>query len=119
MALQTHLSLYLYISPHLHLPKQTLSISSSRPLSLSLSRTLSLLLAHPLAQSLTLPLSLAHTHTHVHTQVPLFCENGEEIKLNVVFEIWTGLKLDVLYGFVMRRMPSPIHWFMWQVCDCR
>jgi hypothetical protein len=47
--------------------------------------------------------------------VPVFVENGEEIKCNIFFEAWTGLGLDVLYGRIMRRMPGPMHWLMWQV----
>jgi 1-acyl-sn-glycerol-3-phosphate acyltransferase len=47
--------------------------------------------------------------------VPMYVENGEEMKCNVLFEIWTALKLDVLYGWTMRQMPGPVHWLMWQV----
>ena len=37
------------------------------------------------------------------------------MKCNLLFELWTFLRLDVVYGEVMRRMPGPIHWLMWQV----
>lgn len=47
--------------------------------------------------------------------VPLFVENGEEMKCNVLFEVVTGLGLDVAYGSIMRKMPSPIAWLMWQI----
>ena len=47
--------------------------------------------------------------------VPMYVENGEEMRCNVVFEIWTALRLDALYGWTMRQMPKPLHWLMWQV----
>ena len=47
--------------------------------------------------------------------VPLFVENGEEMKCNVLFELWTMLRLDVVYGAAMRCMPGPLHWLLWQV----
>jgi hypothetical protein len=40
------------------------------------------------------------------------------MECNLLFEVWTLLRLDVLYGSLMRIMPPPIHWFMWQVCVC-
>ncbi|EKX45687.1 hypothetical protein GUITHDRAFT_138890 [Guillardia theta CCMP2712] len=46
--------------------------------------------------------------------IPYFCENAEEMKWNPLFDLWSFLLLDRLYGAVMRSMPGPIHFLMWQ-----
>ena len=45
---------------------------------------------------------------------PFFFENGEEMKFNLIFWVWCGLGLDILYGTITKMMPKPIEWLMWQ-----
>jgi len=46
---------------------------------------------------------------------PCFCENGEEMKVNPLAELWTFLRLDHWWGSLARAMPSAVRWWMLQV----
>jgi len=46
---------------------------------------------------------------------PSFNENAEEMRFNPFFEVWTGLRLDIAYGKLMRSAPKPFRWAMWQL----
>ena len=52
---------------------------------------------------------------HLGQVHPFFCENGEEMKWNPVFELWTWLGLDLLYGALLRMLPRSLEWIFWQV----
>ncbi|EKX45613.1 hypothetical protein GUITHDRAFT_138833 [Guillardia theta CCMP2712] len=46
---------------------------------------------------------------------PCFCENGEEMKFNLFFELWTFLRLDILVGIIIRLTPDPMRWLLMQL----
>lgn len=47
---------------------------------------------------------------------PVFMHNSEEMKWNPLFDCWTFFGLDVAYGKMLRMMPEPLEWLLWQVC---
>lgn len=44
--------------------------------------------------------------------VPCFVDNGEEMRWCPVLDLWCALRLDVLYGTVMRTSPPALMWFL-------
>ena len=39
----------------------------------------------------------------------------QEMRWNPIFDAWSFLRLDAAYGTLMRRMPGPLFWLMWNV----
>ena len=37
------------------------------------------------------------------------------MRWNPLFDAWSALRLDSLYGAAVRRMPAPLAWLLWNV----
>ena len=56
-----------------------------------------------------------NTNTQSRVRARVFARAEQEMRWNPVFDLWTLLRLDLAYGRLMRALPWPLGWIMWEV----
>jgi hypothetical protein len=66
---------------------------------------------HARAHTYTRTRARTHAHTHTYTRTHTL----QEMRWNPLFDAWSYLRLDALYGAAVRRLPAPLAPFFWNV----